>query len=136
MEKDISQVSVSIQPSIDTLAQKFISPKNKPTISTAFGSSIPKPIISPMNARGPTTSMEKKHPYGRGTSNSAHKAPHHNFVKPSYGGHGLVSSSSVFSPDKRANHSRSQMNNNLYYKRGAKNSTAEGKLETSGKSGH
>ena len=125
IEKDISQVSFSIQPhpSIETQAQKFISPKNKPMISTAFGSSIvPKPLISPMNVRGPTISTEKKTPYGRGTSNSANKASHHTFVKPSYGGH-TAGSSTVFSPDKRPNLSRGQINNNLYYKRGAKNTT-------------
>ena len=74
--------------------------------------------------------MDKKHLQSRGTSASANKAPH-SFAKPSYTSH---VAGGLFSPDKRADVSRGQGHNNLYYKRGLK-TTGEGKREVS-KGGH
>lgn len=123
------EISTSAKP-VSSYAQKFISPKVSHLSGTRqqnFTSSSrlmnqPNSLISPMNANSKannTISIDKKSTNTsqvRGTSNSGNKIAH-NFIKAS--ANAMQALNAAFSPDKRANVSRSQqMQNNLYFKRG------------------
>ena len=112
------EISTSIKPKLQ-LSQKFISPKiGKPAISSTKVGHY-NHITSPMNNRLASGSVEKRFiqqsvaQQVRGTSNSNKNSNFSKVPPPN-------SINAAFSPDKRPNISRSQIQSNLYFKRGAK----------------
>lgn len=111
------EISTSGKP-VSNYAQKFISPKvshlsgtrqQNFTSSSRLMSNQPNSLVSPMNAKAinNTISIDKKSTNTsqvRGTSNSGNKIAH-NFIKAS--ANAMQALNAAFSPDKRANISRS-----------------------------